>query len=103
VWLRNAAIGLCALAASAVAVSFTAQYRMVYADRRLAVVAGLEAAIRNTAALVFAYLGVAVALQAAGLSGPERWHAHEGRHTAVPIMSNGVPIQEIKRVPRSTC
>ena len=25
-----------------------------------------------------------------------RWHAHEGRHTAVSIMSsNGVPIQEI--------
>jgi integrase len=25
-----------------------------------------------------------------------RWHAHDGRHTAVSIMSsNGVPIQEI--------
>ncbi len=24
-----------------------------------------------------------------------RWHAHEGRHTAVSIMSNGVLIQEI--------
>jgi hypothetical protein len=43
-------------------VSFTAQYRMVYADRRLAVVAGLEAAIPDTAALIFACLGVAVAL-----------------------------------------
>jgi hypothetical protein len=62
VWLRNAAIGLCALAAAAAAVSFTAQYRMVYADRRLAVVAGLEAAIPDTAALVFACLGVALAL-----------------------------------------
>jgi hypothetical protein len=59
-WLRNAAIGLCALAAAAA--SFTAQYRMVYADRRLAVVAGLEAAIRDAAALVFACLGVALAL-----------------------------------------
>jgi hypothetical protein len=62
VWLRNAAIGLCALAAAAAAVSFTAQYRMVYADRRLAVVAGLEAAIPDAAALVFACLGVALAL-----------------------------------------
>lgn len=62
VWLRNAAIGLCALAAAAAAVSFTAQYRMVYTDRRLAVVAGLEAAIPDAAALVFACLGVALAL-----------------------------------------
>jgi hypothetical protein len=61
-WLRNAAIGLCALAAAAAAVSFTAQYRMVYADRRLAVVAALEAAIPDAAALVFACLGVALAL-----------------------------------------
>jgi integrase len=29
-------------------------------------------------------------------AGIGHWHAHEGRHTAVPIMSsNGVPIQEI--------
>ena len=62
VWLRNAAIGLCALAAASAAVSFTAQYRMIYADRRLAAVAGLEAAIPDAAALVFACLGVAVAL-----------------------------------------
>ncbi len=62
VWLRNAAIGLCALAAAAAAVSFTAQYRMVYADRRLAVIAGLKAAIPDTAALIFACLGVALAL-----------------------------------------
>jgi len=63
VWHSNAAIGLCALAAAAAAVSFTAQYRMVYADRRLAVVAGLEAAIPAAAALVFACLGVALALR----------------------------------------
>jgi hypothetical protein len=62
IWLRNAAIGLCVLAAAAAAVSFTAQYRMVYADRRLAVVAGLEAAIPDAAALAFACLGVALAL-----------------------------------------
>ena len=61
-WLRNAAIGLCALAASAAAVSFTAQYRMVYADRHLAAVAALEAGIPDAAALVFACLGIALAL-----------------------------------------
>src|SRR5690242_7046512 len=57
IWLRNAAGGLCVLAAAAAAVSFTAQYRLVYATRRLAVVAGLEAAIPDAAALVFACLG----------------------------------------------
>jgi hypothetical protein len=62
VWLRNAAIGLCVLAAAAATVSFTAQYRMIYADRHLAAVAGLEAAIPDAAALVFACLGVALAL-----------------------------------------
>jgi hypothetical protein len=43
-------------------VSFTAQYRMVYATRHLSVIAGLEAAIPDAAALVFASLGVALAL-----------------------------------------
>ena len=62
IWLRNAATGLCLLAAAAAVVSFTAQYRLVYATRRLAVVAGLEAAIPDAAALVFACLGIALAL-----------------------------------------
>jgi len=62
IWLRNAATGLCVLAAAAAVVSFTAQYRLVYATRRLAVVAGLEAAIPDAAALVFACLGIALAL-----------------------------------------
>jgi hypothetical protein len=62
VWLHCAAIGLCVLAAAAAAVSFTAQYRLVYAARRLALIAGLEAAIPDAAALVFACLGVALAL-----------------------------------------
>jgi len=61
-WLRNATIGLCLLAAAAAAVSFSAQYQMVYAARRLAVVAGLEAGIPDAAALVFASLGIALAL-----------------------------------------
>jgi hypothetical protein len=61
-WLRNAAAGLCVLAAAAAAVSFTAQYRMVDAARRLPVIAGLEAVIPDAVALVFACLGVALAL-----------------------------------------
>jgi hypothetical protein len=61
-WLRNATIGLCVLAAAAAAVSFTAQYRMIYSARRLPVIAGLEAAIPDAAALVFASLGIALAL-----------------------------------------
>ena len=62
-WLRNAATGLCLLAAAAAVVSFTAQYRMVDATRRLALVAGLEAVIPDAAALVFACLGIALALR----------------------------------------
>ena len=61
-WLRNAAAGLCLLAAAAAAVSFTAQFRMVDAVRHLPVVAALEAAIPDVAALVFACLGIALAV-----------------------------------------
>ena len=61
-WLRNAAAGLCVLAAAAAAVSFTAQYRMAESARYLPVVAALEAAIPDAAALVFACLGIALAL-----------------------------------------
>ena len=61
-WLRNAAAGLCILAAAAAAVSFTAQYRMVEATRHLPAIAALEAAIPDAAALVFACLGIALAV-----------------------------------------
>ncbi len=60
--LRNAAAGLCVLAAAAAAVSFTAQYRMADATRHLPAIAALEAAIPDAAALVFACLGIALAL-----------------------------------------
>jgi hypothetical protein len=50
------------LAAAAAAVSFAAQYQMVDATRHLPVVAALEAAIPDAAALVFACLGIAMAL-----------------------------------------
>src|SRR5580704_13035842 len=59
-WLRNAAAGLCVLAAAAV--SFTAQYRMAETARKLPAIAALEAAIPDAAALVFACLGIALAL-----------------------------------------
>jgi hypothetical protein len=61
-WLRNAVAGLGVLAAAAAVVSFTAQYRMIFAARRLALVASLEAAIPDAAAVVFASLGIALAL-----------------------------------------
>jgi Protein of unknown function (DUF2637) len=61
-WLRNAAAGLCILAAAAAAVSFTAQYRMADTARHLPAIAALEAAIPDAAALVFACLGIALAL-----------------------------------------
>jgi hypothetical protein len=61
-WLRTAAAGLGVLAAAAAAVSFTAQYRMVDATRHLPAIAALEAAIPDAAALVFASLGIALAL-----------------------------------------
>ena len=62
IWLYAAAAGLLALAGAAAAVSFSAQYRLVYAARRLAAPAALEAGIPDAAALVFACLGVALAL-----------------------------------------
>jgi hypothetical protein len=62
IWLHAAAAGLLALSGAAAAVSFAAQYRLVYAARHLAAAAALEAAIPDAAALVFACLGVALAV-----------------------------------------
>ncbi|HEX6988977.1 MAG TPA: hypothetical protein VF282_05860 [Bacillota bacterium] len=62
IWLPVAAAGLCMLSGAAAAVSYAAQYRLVYAARHLATAALLEAAIPDVAALVFACLGVALAL-----------------------------------------
>ncbi len=61
-WLYCAAGGLLVLSGAAAAVSFTAQYRLVLAARGIPVAAALEAAIPDAAALVFACLGVALAL-----------------------------------------
>ena len=61
-WLRNAMIALGLLAVCAAAVSWTAQYRLVFAVKHLSLVAALEAAIPDAAAFIFASLGIALAL-----------------------------------------
>jgi hypothetical protein len=43
IWPRNAATGLCLLAAAAATVSFTAQYQLIYATRQQATAAAMEA------------------------------------------------------------
>jgi len=88
IWLRNAAAGLCLLAAAVAVVSFTAQYRLVYATRRLAVVAGLEAAIPDAAPLLFACLGIALALHGRRGTGPGL-EPRRGRHQRVHERDRG--------------
>jgi hypothetical protein len=61
-WLTAAMLALAALAAAAAVVSFSAQYRMVLTAKSNISVAALEAAIPDVAALIFATLGVALAL-----------------------------------------
>ena len=61
-WLRAAMGALGILAAAAAVVSFEAQYKMVFAAKNVAPIAALEAAIPDVAALVFASLGIALAL-----------------------------------------
>ena len=61
-WLRNAMVALGLLAGASAVVSFTAQYRLVFAAKHLPVIAGLEAGIPDVAALIFASLGIALAL-----------------------------------------
>jgi len=55
-------LALAVLAAAAAVVSFSAQYRMVLAAKNTVAVAALEAAIPDVAALIFATLGIALAL-----------------------------------------
>ena len=61
-WLCGAAVALGVLAAAAAAVSWDAQYAMVRAVKPFPVVAALEAGIPDVGAVVFAALGVALAL-----------------------------------------
>ena len=61
-WLRGASLVLGLLAAAAAAVSWQAQYVMVAHVKHAAAVAAVEAAIPDAGAVVFAGLGVALAL-----------------------------------------
>ena len=61
-WLAAAMAALAVLAAAAAVVSFAAQYRMVAAAKHSTAVAALEAGIPDVAALIFATLGIALAL-----------------------------------------
>ena len=61
-WLATAMLALAALAAAAAVVSYSAQYRLVLAAKSAVLVAALEAAIPDVSALIFATLGIALAL-----------------------------------------
>jgi hypothetical protein len=61
-WLTASMIALAVLAAASAVVSYSAQYQMVLAAKTVAPVAALEAGIPDVAALIFATLGIALAL-----------------------------------------
>jgi hypothetical protein len=61
-WLALSMVALAGLAAAAAAVSYSAQYRMVFVAKRSVPVAALEAGIPDVSALIFAALGIALAL-----------------------------------------
>ena len=61
-WLRGAMLALGVLAAAAAVVSWDAQYVLVRAARHNPAVASLEAGIPDVGALIFATLGIALAL-----------------------------------------
>jgi len=61
-WLRNAMAALAALAIAAAVVSWDAQYVMVHQVKRTPAIAALEAGIPDAGALIFAALGIALAL-----------------------------------------
>jgi len=61
-WLRGAAAVLALLAAAAAAVSWQAQYVMVLGVKHAQAIAAIEAGIPDAGAVIFAALGVALAL-----------------------------------------
>jgi Protein of unknown function (DUF2637) len=61
-WLRTAMAGLAVLAAAAALVSYQAQFQLVAGYKHAPMVAAVQAAIPDVAALVFASLGIALAL-----------------------------------------
>ena len=62
-WLRSALVGLGVLATAAAAVSFAAQYQLVYAAKGVRWASVLEAGIPDVGSMVFAALGIALALK----------------------------------------
>ena len=63
-WLRIAMAALAILAAAAAAVSWDAQYQLVRHVKHAPAIAALEAGIPDVGALIFATLGIALALHA---------------------------------------
>ena len=61
-WLRNAMAALAVLAAAAAVVSWDAQYVMVSRVKHVPVIAALEAGVPDVGAVIFATLGIALAL-----------------------------------------
>ena len=61
-WLTASMVALGVLAGASAVVSYAAQYRLVLAAKAVVPVAALEAGIPDVAALVFATLGIALAL-----------------------------------------
>ena len=74
-WLGAAAAVLAVLAAAAAVVSWDAQYTMVRAVKHVALVAGLEAGIPDVGAVIFAALGVALALHGKRAARPRALNA----------------------------
>jgi hypothetical protein len=62
-WLRYAGLSLGLLALAAAIVSYQAQFALVFAYKAQRVVAAIQAAIPDSGSLVFACLGIALALQ----------------------------------------
>jgi hypothetical protein len=62
-WLRNAMVALGVLAVAAAVVSYAAQFHFVVAAKKAVAIAALEAGIPDAAAVIFACLGIALALQ----------------------------------------
>jgi hypothetical protein len=74
-WLRGAAAVLALLAAAAAAVSWQAQYVLVLSVKHVQAVAAIEAGIPDAGALIFAALGVALALHGRQASRPRALNA----------------------------
>ena len=62
VWLRNAMTAMAVLAVAAAVVSWDAQYVMVHQVKNVPAIAALEAGIPDAGAVIFAALGIALAL-----------------------------------------